>query len=205
MYDRTVYTVISHEDWIKHGGRTCPIIGTGAVPESGQAPVPISISTSPDLPSPPVPDSGHSSVRSSVKNSTVKTVNGVPPGVHPGKKIEDRSELIELIARTYPGNKTLHGLTIPQIMVTAIGDAVKAHGDKVLAGTKAYAAVVAKFPPYKRQFLLAADKWFRLGRYNEDPAVWVEVKPGEAPVNRFPLQSGLDAHERTMRDLLEAD
>ena len=118
---------------------------------------------------------------------------------------KDRSELIELIARTYPGNKTLDGLMVPHIMEKAIGDAIDAHGDAVLAGTKAYAAVVAKFPPYKRQFLLAADKWFRLGRYNDDPAVWVDVKPGETPVNRFPLQSGLDAHERTMRDLMEAD
>jgi uncharacterized protein YdaU (DUF1376 family) len=118
---------------------------------------------------------------------------------------KDRSELIEQIARTYPGNRTLTGLMIPPIIEKAIGDAIDAHGDKVLAGTEAYAAVVAKFPPHKRQFLLAADKWFRLGKYNEDPAVWVEVKPGETPVNRFPLQSGLDAHERTMRDLMEAD
>jgi hypothetical protein len=118
---------------------------------------------------------------------------------------KDHSELIEQIARTYPGNKTLAGLMIPHIIEKAIREAIEAHGDAVLAGTKAYAAVVAKFPPHKRQFIPAAEKWFTGGKYNTDPAEWVEVKPGETPVNRFPLQSGLDAHERTMRDLLEAD
>jgi len=118
---------------------------------------------------------------------------------------KDRSELIELIARTYPGNKTLDGLMVPHIMEKAIGDAIDAHGDKVLAGTKAYAAAVAKFPPHKRQFIPAAEKWFMGGKYNTDPAEWVEVKPGEDAPIIFKSAAPRDCAKEALADLAEGD
>jgi hypothetical protein len=42
-----------------------------------------------------------------------------------GNPQTDRSALIEQIARTYPGNKTLTGLMIPHIIEKAIRDATR--------------------------------------------------------------------------------
>lgn len=68
MYDPTVYRILSHQEWLNGENRTCPELRTGPVPESGQAPVPKSKTTSPVWPLPPVPESVHSSVTPSVKN-----------------------------------------------------------------------------------------------------------------------------------------
>jgi hypothetical protein len=116
---------------------------------------------------------------------------------------KDRSELIEQIARTYPGNKTLDGLMIPHIIEKAIREAVEAHGDAVLAGTKAYAAAVAKFPPHKRQFIPAAERWFAGGKYNTDPAEWVDVKPGEDAPIIFKSAAPRDCAKEAIAELLE--
>jgi hypothetical protein len=117
----------------------------------------------------------------------------------------DQSELVDEIGHLYPGNRTLAGKGLPQAHQVAILEAVTADGDKVLNGTKAFAAAVAKWPAHRRQFIPSADKWYREAKYLTNPAEWADVKPGETPVIRFPAQSGLDAHERMMRDLMEPD
>jgi hypothetical protein len=124
-------------------------------------------------------------------------------GLPIGNPQTDRSELIEQIARTYPGNKTLTGLMIPHIIEKAIREAIEAHGDSVLAGTKAYAAAVTKFPPHKRQFIPAAEKWFMGGKYNTDPAEWVEVKPGEDAPIVFKSAAPRDCAKEAMAELAE--
>lgn len=75
MYAPTQYRIVSHEEWVKGDGRSCPDFMTGPVLESGQAPVPISNTTSPDCPIPPVPKSGHSSVKSFCSTASV---GGIP-------------------------------------------------------------------------------------------------------------------------------
>jgi len=186
MYDRTVYTVISHEDWIKHEGRSCPIIGRGPVPESGQAPVPISISTSPDLPCPPVPESGHSSVRSSVKNSTVKTINQNPASLPPIPTCQDQEqkrkllEAVNRIARLHPGNKQLQAdIAIPKRQKVAIEEAIKLDGEeKVLRGTAAAALAVAKGNDFVKQ----PYRFYSEGDWRKDEREW-HLWPGQ--VERF--------------------
>jgi hypothetical protein len=72
-FDHTVFQVLDHDKWCKrYGTKAC-----GPVPESGQAPVPISSSTSPDFAFSPVPESGHNSVRSLCIKTSVKT-SGTP-------------------------------------------------------------------------------------------------------------------------------
>jgi uncharacterized protein YdaU (DUF1376 family) len=128
-------------------------------------------------------------------------LDGSPISTPPNHK---RADLVDEIGHLYPGNKRPKGRELPRIQYDAILDALLADGDKVLNGTKAFAAAVAKWPAHRRQFIPSADKWYREAKYLTNPTEWAEVKPG-APVNRFPIQSGLNAHERMMRDLLEAD
>jgi hypothetical protein len=72
-FDHTVFEILDHDKWCKrYGTKSC-----GPVPESGQAPVPISSSTSPDFVFSPVPESGHNSVRSLCIKTSVKT-SGIP-------------------------------------------------------------------------------------------------------------------------------
>jgi hypothetical protein len=191
MYDPTVYKVISHEDWIKHEGRACPILGTGPVPELGQAPVPISSSTSPDLSRPPVLDSGHSSVRASVIDNTVKTKSTTEtrslsrPLTPTSQEQEQKQKLnaaIEQIGRLHPGNKTLRtDLALPKRLKAAIREAVRLDGEqKVLWGTAALALAV------KRGFSFPAAplKFYSEGQWRTDPREW-GLFYGSAPIDRF--------------------
>jgi hypothetical protein len=73
----------------------------------------------------------------------------------------DQSEIVEEIGHLYPGNKRPKGRELPRIQHGAILDALLADGDKVLSGTKAFAAAVAKWPAHRRQFIPSARLFIR--------------------------------------------
>ncbi len=81
----------------------------------------------------------------------------------------------ERIYKAYP-KKAGHKAAIAQIEA-----ALKIHpADKLLERTNAYAQAVALWPKDELCFVPDPERWFKKGRYEDDPATWIRNSPNGA-------------------------
>lgn len=138
-------------------------------------------------------------------NSQTGLQNGLQTGENQGCKpngprarmtetetVTEEREILRAYAIQIENIRTKHPrLLNMQDDISAIAEAVRREADKpgetvekaitlLDAATAAYAAAVAKWPKVKRKYIAPCGKWFREGRYLENPEMWEQETGGRA-------------------------
>ena len=116
--------------------------------------------------------------------------NGLRARMTETETVTEEREILRAYAIQIENIRTKHPrLLNMQDDISAIAEAVRREADKpgetvekaitlLDAATAAYAAAVAKWPKVKRKYIAPCGKWFREGRYLENPEMWEQETGG---------------------------
>jgi hypothetical protein len=90
------------------------------------------------------------------------------------------ADLVTLIGQRYPGNEDLSGKPLSHSLETAILNAVRRDGRKVLAGLIEFRAVVEDWTAEERKRIPPAEQWYSASEYLKDPAEWTLAQDGDS-------------------------